>query len=147
MFIKIFNVFEQQERQRRVNRRERGGGEGELSPYLSTGCLSNHLISIKNQKKEKNYNYINDSFFSFFHIIISYLFLLLTTQFEVLASLKNNLVRKRALTTLELEDNLLSSLSLLVENGLGLTTITGLLTVVTALTYRKSRYYKKREKI
>jgi hypothetical protein len=41
--------------------------------------------------------------------------------------------------TFKTEDNLLGSLSLLVENGLGLTTITRLLTVVTSLTLSKQR--------
>lgn len=36
--------------------------------------------------------------------------------------------------TFQTQDNLLSSLGLLVENGLSLTTITGLLTIVTTLT-------------
>ena len=36
--------------------------------------------------------------------------------------------------TFQTQDNLLGSLGLLVENGLGLTTITALLTVVTTLT-------------
>jgi len=42
-------------------------------------------------------------------------------------------------STFETEDNLLGSLGLLVENGLGLTTITGLLAVITSLTLSKER--------
>lgn len=57
----------------------------------------------------------------------------LTTDFEVLAALKDNLVLEAALGALETEHNLLGSLSLLVEDGLGLTTETRLLPVITAL--------------
>jgi hypothetical protein len=51
----------------------------------------------------------------------------------VLAALKDNLVLEAALGALETEHNLLGSLSLLVEDGLGLTTETRLLPVITAL--------------
>jgi hypothetical protein len=43
--------------------------------------------------------------------------------------------------TFKTEDNLLGSLGLLVENGLGLTTITGLLTVITSLTLSEERSF------
>jgi hypothetical protein len=52
----------------------------------------------------------------------------------VLAALESGLVHGLALGALELEGNLLGGLGLLVENGLGLTTITRLLAIVTALT-------------
>jgi hypothetical protein len=55
--------------------------------------------------------------------------LLVTTKFEVLATLESELHLVLADSTLETQDNLLGGLGLLVENGLGLTTITGLLTV------------------
>jgi hypothetical protein len=42
-------------------------------------------------------------------------------------------------STFKTKDNLLGSLGLLVENGLGLTTITGLLTVITSLTLGEER--------
>ena len=54
------------------------------------------------------------------HIHLSYYSWLLTSAFKT-------------------KDNLLGSLGLLVENGLGLTTITGLLTVVTSLTLSEQR--------
>lgn len=60
--------------------------------------------------------------------------LLLLANIEVLASLQSMLMDLLAVVTLELEHNLLCGLSLLVENRLGLTTITLLLSVVTSLT-------------
>jgi hypothetical protein len=55
--------------------------------------------------------------------------------------LSNTISTKQQLltSTLKTEDNLLGSLGLLVENGLGLTTITGLLTVITSLTLGEKR--------
>jgi hypothetical protein len=47
----------------------------------------------------------------------------------VLATLESELHLVLAGSALETKDNLLGSLSLLVEDGLGLTTITGLLTL------------------
>lgn len=62
------------------------------------------------------------------------LLLLVTTQLEVLASLQSQLGLGLAGDTLQSQHNLLGGLSLLVEDGLGLTTETGLLTVVSSLT-------------
>lgn len=62
------------------------------------------------------------------------LLLLITTKFEVLASLQCELELSLALGAFETENDLLGGLSLLVENLLGLTTITSLLTVVSSLT-------------
>lgn len=62
------------------------------------------------------------------------LLLLVTTQLEVLASLQGQLSLGLAHNTLQSQDNLLGGLSLLVKNGLGLTTETRLLTVVSSLT-------------
>jgi hypothetical protein len=62
------------------------------------------------------------------------LLLLITTKFEVLASLQCELELGLALGAFETENDLLGGLSLLVENLLGLTTITTLLTVVSSLT-------------
>ena len=55
-------------------------------------------------------------------------------QLEVLASLQRELLLGLALRALKTQDDLLGSLGLLVEDGLGLTTITALLSVVTTLT-------------
>lgn len=55
-------------------------------------------------------------------------------QLEVLASLQRELLLGLALRALKTQDDLLGSLGLLVEDGLGLTTITALLPVVTTLT-------------
>ena len=55
-------------------------------------------------------------------------------QLEVLAALQSQLLLGLAGSALETQDNLLGGLGLLVENGLGLTTVTTLLPVVTALT-------------
>lgn len=52
----------------------------------------------------------------------------------MLTSLQSQLGLGLANNTLQSQDNLLGGLGLLVENGLGLTTVTGLLTVVSSLT-------------
>jgi hypothetical protein len=52
----------------------------------------------------------------------------------VLASLQSQLSLGFALRALQSEHNLLGGLGLLVEDGFGLTTVTALLPVVTALT-------------
>lgn len=52
----------------------------------------------------------------------------------MLAALQSDLVLVLANLAFETKDNLLGGLGLLVEDGFGLTTITGLLSVVTALT-------------
>lgn len=62
------------------------------------------------------------------------LLLLLTTQFEMLTSLQSQLSLGLASNTFQSQNNLLGSLSFLVENWLGLTTETGLFTVITSLT-------------
>lgn len=60
-------------------------------------------------------------------------------QLEVLASLQGQLRLGLALDALQSQDDLLGSLGLLVEDRLGLTTITALLSVVTALTLGEQR--------
>lgn len=60
-------------------------------------------------------------------------------KLEVLAALQGELSLGLALDALQSQDNLLGGLGLLVEDGLGLTTVTGLLTVVTALTLSEQR--------
>jgi hypothetical protein len=60
-------------------------------------------------------------------------------QLEVLAALEGQLALGLALDALQSQDNLLGGLGLLVEDGLGLTTITGLLAVVTALSLSEQR--------
>lgn len=62
------------------------------------------------------------------------LLLLFTTQFEVLASLQGQLGSGLTFDTFQSQNNLLGSLSFLVENRLGLTTETRLFTVITSLT-------------
>jgi hypothetical protein len=57
----------------------------------------------------------------------------------VLASLEGELCLGLASCALQSEDNLLGGLGPLVEDGLGLTSVTGLLTVVTALTLGEQR--------
>ena len=54
-------------------------------------------------------------------------------QFEVLATLQGQLSLGLALRAFQTEHNLLGGLGFLVEHGLGLTTVTALLPVVTAL--------------
>ena len=63
----------------------------------------------------------------------------------MLASLQRQLLLGLALCALETQNDLLGSLGLLVEDGLGLTTITALLTVITTLTLGVQRglYYHK----
>lgn len=60
-------------------------------------------------------------------------------QLEVLASLQSQLALGLALDALQSQDNLLGGLGLLVEDWLRLTTITALLSVVTALTLGEQR--------
>lgn len=60
-------------------------------------------------------------------------------QLEVLAALESKLSLGLALDALQSQDNLLGGLSLLVEDRLGLTTVTGLLAVVTALSLSEQR--------
>lgn len=62
------------------------------------------------------------------------LLLLVTTQLEVLTSLQSQLSLGLAVDTLQSQNDLLGGLGLLVENWLGLTTETRLLTVVSSLT-------------
>ncbi|CDK26984.1 unnamed protein product [Kuraishia capsulata CBS 1993] len=62
------------------------------------------------------------------------LLLLVTTQLEVLTTLQSQLGLGLTSNTFQSQHNLLGSLGFLVENWLGLTTVTGLLTVVTTLT-------------
>lgn len=57
----------------------------------------------------------------------------------MLAALQGELELGLALDALQPQDNLLGGLSLLVEDRLGLTTITGLLSVVTSLSLREQR--------
>ena len=65
--------------------------------------------------------------------------LLVTTQLKVLAALQGQLALGLALDALQSQDNLLGGLGLLVEDGLGLTTITGLLAVITTLSLGEKR--------
>jgi hypothetical protein len=60
-------------------------------------------------------------------------------KLEVLASLQRQLELGLALDTLQSQNNLLGGLGLLVEDRLGLTTITGLLAVVSSLTLGEQR--------
>ncbi len=57
----------------------------------------------------------------------------------MLAALQSELLLGLALSALETKDDLLGGLGLLVEDGLGLTTVTALLSVVTALTLGEQR--------
>ena len=67
------------------------------------------------------------------------LLLLVTTELEVLATLEGNVRAVLALGALETQNDLLGGLGLLVEDGLGLTTVTLLLPVVTTLTLSVER--------
>ena len=57
----------------------------------------------------------------------------------MLATLEGKLCLGLACCALQSQDNLLGGLGLLVEDRLGLTTVTGLLTVVTSLTLGEER--------
>jgi hypothetical protein len=83
------------------------------------------------QKREKEETRLEDKG--------STLGLLVTTELEVLASLKGELCLGLAGSALKTEHNLLGGLRPLVEDGLGLTSVTGLLTVVTTLTLSEQR--------
>jgi hypothetical protein len=65
--------------------------------------------------------------------------LLVTTDFERLATLDRVHVHLLARAALKAQHNLLRRLRLLVEHGLGLTTVTRLLAVVTTLPYVSSK--------
>jgi len=67
------------------------------------------------------------------------LLLLVTTELKVLAALQGDLVLVLADLALQTKDDLLGGLGLLVEDGLGLTTITGLLSIVTTLSLSEER--------
>lgn len=60
-------------------------------------------------------------------------------QLEVLAALQRQLRLGLAARALETKHNLLGGLGLLVENGLGLSSVTGLLPVVTTLSLCEER--------
>lgn len=62
------------------------------------------------------------------------LLLLVTTKLKVLASLQRKLTLGLARSALKSQNNLLGGLSLLVQDRLGLTTVTSLLSVVSSLT-------------
>ena len=64
--------------------------------------------------------------------------LLVTTEFEGLAAFQDKLMLVLADGTFQTQDNLLGSLGFLVEDGLGLTTIAGLFTIVTTFTLGKN---------
>lgn len=66
-----------------------------------------------------------------------YLGLLLTTELKVLAALQHSLHLVLANSAFHTKGDLLGSLGLLVEDGLGLTTVTGLLALVTTGTLGK----------
>ena len=57
----------------------------------------------------------------------------------MLAALESELLLGLADSALEAEDNLLGGLGLLVEDGLGLTTITALLAIITTLSLGEQR--------
>lgn len=59
--------------------------------------------------------------------------LLVSTDFKVLAPLNSMLGNMFATLALQPQHNLLCRFSLLVENGLSLATITGLLAIITTL--------------
>lgn len=60
-------------------------------------------------------------------------------KLEVLAALERKLELSLAGNAFQSQDDLLCRLSLLVEHRLGLTTVTGLLAVVTSLSLREQR--------
>merc|ERR1719461_1136005 len=65
------------------------------------------------------------------HLILS---LLVTTKLEVLAALDDQKLLLLGFGALKTKDNLFGGLGLLVEDGFGLTTISGLFAIVTTLT-------------
>lgn len=67
-------------------------------------------------------------------------------KLEVLAALQGELLLGLASSALETQDDLLGGLGLLVEDGLGLTTVTTLLSIVTTLTLGEQGGLEGREK-
>ena len=68
--------------------------------------------------------------------------LLLTTNLEMLAALDSVHVAGLAVLALETQHNLLGCLSLLVENGLGLSSVSRLLSFVTTLSCKETIHVK-----
>lgn len=64
--------------------------------------------------------------------------LLITAEFEGLAALQDELMLVLADRAFKTQNNLLRGFGLLVEDGLGLTTVAGLLAIVTALSLSKN---------
>jgi hypothetical protein len=60
-------------------------------------------------------------------------------KFKMLASLQRQLCLRLARCALQSQHNLLRRLCFLVENGLGLTTVTGLFAIITTLSLREQR--------
>jgi len=69
------------------------------------------------------------------------LLLLLASQLEVLASFDGHLILSLAVRALQPEDDLLGGLGLLSEDGLGLSTVSLLLAVVTTLALGLERIF------
>jgi len=67
--------------------------------------------------------------------------LLVSTKFKVLASLQDHLVLLLAFSALQTKNYLLRCFGLLVEDGLGLTTITRLFAIVTSLTLGSQSWF------
>jgi len=65
--------------------------------------------------------------------------LLVTTKFEMLASLQRQLCLRLARCALQSQHNFLRSLCLFVENRFSLTTVTGLFAIITTLSLREQR--------
>ena len=72
-------------------------------------------------------------------VVRRHVLLLVTTDFERLATLDRVHVHLLARAALKAQHNLLRRLRLLVEHGLGLTTVTRLLAVVTTLPCMSSK--------
>ncbi len=89
------------------------------------------LLWRREDDDQRNYKEMTNCYLK---VQSSTLGLLFTTKFKVLASLQSQLVLVLANVAFQTQDDLLGSLGLLVEDRLGLTTITGLFAVVTTLT-------------
>jgi len=89
--------------------------------------------SIRHMEDEKAASSSSSSSSSTLELEHLSLLLLLASELEMLASLDGHLVLALAISALQSEDDLLGGLGLLSEDGLGLSTVSLLLAVVTTL--------------
>lgn len=119
-------------RQVAVKNHDSGGGGVALAPSIRR--VATYHDEMLHRRSSSPPSMSTTTYITNLELQGSTLLLLVTTELKVLTSLKRELHLSLADNTLESQDNLLGSLSLSVEDWLGLTTVTGLLPVVSSLT-------------